>query len=310
MNLEIQSDEAQPIAEKDGIGGFARRVLRYFQDFIQTDFKRQQAPRRRVILKNDAGFRMGVPLRKYPTLYDALLKQIKAPISKGFEFPIPKGRYTSPLSPTLRDLIRQQVEAIPNDVFQAIKDNTLAYAEGRRIEGANNAEKYADDVSIQFVEEAGQRIVLLLLSLLEEPFKQNAYSAVESVYDIEADLTDVITVPTIEQFPIALNTLITTGDKAALMAVIDEFFSPLEVRQSLLRFFDEFATADVFLELRDLENTLSTAENQALYLYLGDIRLVEPHFRCFIFLLKLSLMTSMQLFNLKQTHTCMLISAL
>ena len=85
MNLEPQSDEAQPVSVNDGIGGFAKRVLRYFQDFIQTDFKRQQAPRRRVVLKNDAGFRMGVPLRKYPTLYDALLKQIKLPISKGFD---------------------------------------------------------------------------------------------------------------------------------------------------------------------------------------------------------------------------------
>lgn len=281
MNHESQSDEAEPIVETDGIGGFARRVLRYFQDFIQTDFKRQQAPRRRVVLKNDAGFRMGVPLRKYPTLYDALLKQIQLPISKGFEFSIPKGRYTSPLSPTLRDLIRQQIEAIPNEVFQAIKDSTLTFAERKRVEGSNNAEKYADDVSIQFVEEAGQRIVLLLLSLLEEPFKQNSYSAVESVYDIEADLTDVITVPAIEQFPIALNTLITTGDKSALNAVIDEFFSPSEVRQSLLRFFDEFATADVFLELRDLENTLSTAENQALYLYLGDIRFGTTTFPLF-----------------------------
>ena len=100
MDIESPVTDIEPLAEKDGIGGFAKRVLRYFQDFIQTDFKRQQAPRRRVILKNDAGFRMGVPLRKYPTLYDALLKQIKAPISKGFEFPIPKGRYTSPLSPT------------------------------------------------------------------------------------------------------------------------------------------------------------------------------------------------------------------
>ena len=150
MNLESQSDEGKPSAEKDGIGGFARRVLRYFQDFIQTDFKRQQAPRRRVILKNDAGFRMGVPLRKYPSIYEAIVKQIKAPISKGLEFSVPKGRYTSPLSPTLRDLIRQQVEAIPNEVFETIKNKTIAYAENKRVEGSNNAEKYADDVSRSF----------------------------------------------------------------------------------------------------------------------------------------------------------------
>lgn len=299
MDIESPITEIEPFAEKDGIWGFAKRVLRYFQDFIQTDFKRQQAPRRRVILKNDAGFRMGVPLRKYPLLYDTLLKQIKAPISRSFEFVIPKGRYTSPLSATLRDLIRQQVEAIPNEAFQAIRDNTLAYAHSKRVEGSKHAEKYADDVSIQFVEEAGQRIVLLLLSLLEEPFKQNAYSAVESVCDIEADLTDAITVPAIEQFPSALNTLITTGDKSALAAVIDEFFSPSEIRQSLLRFFDEFATADIFLELRDLENTLSTAENQALYLYLGDIRFGTTTFPMFYISLDVEFDNKLAVFHLR-----------
>ena len=55
--MEPSITEIEPLAEKDGIDGFAKRVLRYFQDFIQTDFKRQQAPRRRVIPKNDAGFR-------------------------------------------------------------------------------------------------------------------------------------------------------------------------------------------------------------------------------------------------------------
>ena len=78
---------------------------------------------------------MGVPLRKYPALYEALIKKIQAPISKGFEFSIPKGRYTSPLSPTLRDLIRQQVEAIPDEAFAAIRASALSYAESKRIDG-------------------------------------------------------------------------------------------------------------------------------------------------------------------------------
>ena len=272
MDIEPPNTENQSHTGKNSIDGFAKEVLKYFQDFIQTDFKRQQAPRRRIILKNDAGFRMGIPLRKYTLLYDLLQKQINTPINKGFEFSIPKNRYTSPLSASLKDLIRQQVNAIHQEVFQVIRDNTLAYAASKRAEGLKHADKYTDDVSIQFIEEVGQRIVSPLLSLLEESFKHNAYSAVESVYDIEADLTDIITVPVTEQYPVALNTLITTGEKSALTEVIDEFFTTTEVKESILRFFDELATSDIFLELRDLENTLSTAENQALYLYLGDIR--------------------------------------
>lgn len=265
----------------DGIKGFARNVLRYFQDFIETDFHRQQAPRRRVILKNDVGFRMGVPLRKYPSLFDAIWKTCREPLSSPFEVRIPKGRFTSPLSPTLSDLIRQQIEAIPDAGFEPIKTKIVDYAVRNRVSGSKNAEKFSDDISIQFVEEVGQRIVARLLSFLEEPFKQNAYSAIESVYDVEADLTDAITASATDQFPQALNTLITSGDSTPLAAVFDEFFAASDAKRTIAQFFEEFSTADVFLELRDLDNTLRTAENQSLYLYMGDIRFGTATFPIF-----------------------------
>jgi hypothetical protein len=120
-----------PASQNEGIGGvagFARRVLRYFQDFIETDFHRQLAPRRRIILKNDVGFRMGVPLRKYPSFFDAIWKACREPLSTPFELRIAKGRFTSPLSPILRDLIRQQVEAIPDTEFEPIQITIVEYA--------------------------------------------------------------------------------------------------------------------------------------------------------------------------------------
>ena len=53
VDTESKIPEQEPTVEKDGIAGFAKQVLRYFQDFIQTDFKRQQAPRRRIVFKSD-----------------------------------------------------------------------------------------------------------------------------------------------------------------------------------------------------------------------------------------------------------------
>jgi len=178
-------------------------------------------------------------------------------------------------------LIRQQVEAIPNSDFDPIKAKIIDYAMKYRITGAKNAEKFSSEISVQFVEEVGQRIVARLLHVLEDPFKQTAYSAIESIYDIEADLTDALTNASIEQFPPALNTLITSGDSGPLVAVFDEFFTASTIKQSLAQFFEEFSTADVFLEVRDLDNTLRTAENQSLYLYIGDIRFGTASFPLF-----------------------------
>jgi hypothetical protein len=265
----------------DGIKGFAKRTLRYFQDFIETDFRRQQAPRRRVILKNDAGFRMGIPMRKYASLFDSTWTASRTPLSQSFEIRIPKGRYTSPLSVTLRDLIKKQVAEVADDEFSRIRDVIVDYAKVHRIAGASDAEKFVDDVGMQFVDEVGQRIIIRLLAVLEQPFKQNAYSAIESIYDIEADLTEAITARLIEQMPKTLTTLITNGQTIELSQIFDEFFAPSEIRSSLTDFFEQFATADIFLELRDLENTLRTAEGQSLYLYMCDVRFGTATFPMF-----------------------------
>lgn len=299
MSILADGGNSEINTDGKGVAGFATRVLRYFQDFIQTDFRRQKAPRRRITLKNDAGFRMGIPLRKYRTLYDIVAKRLCEPVGQGFEITVPKGRFTSPLSPTLRDLIKQQVAAIPDEEFVAIRSETLAFATRMRADGATNAERYSEGVAVQFIEEVGQRIVSRLLAILEEPFKLNAYSAVESVYDVEADLTDSIATAATDHFPPALNTVITTGDLQPLAKALEEFFDGQEVRQNLIRFFEEFSTADVFLELRDLENTLSTSENQALYLYVGDIRFGTTTFPLFYIPLELTFTDSATAFVLR-----------
>ncbi|HEX7633853.1 MAG TPA: AAA domain-containing protein [Noviherbaspirillum sp.] len=276
-----EATEPSNLLSSDGISGFAKRVLRYFQDFIETDFKRHQAPRRRIILKNDAGFRMGIPLRKYSTLFETVWKASREPLAKPFELRIPKSRFMAPLSATLRDLIAKQVAAIPDESFSTIRENTIDYAKKKRITGAQDAEKFADDVSVLFVEDVGQRLIVRLLSTLEEPFKQNAYSSIESVYDIEADLTEAITKPVTDRIAKTLNTLIVSNDDAELKALLNEFFATADVRQSLTEFFEQFSTADIFQELRDLDNTLRTAEGQSLYLYLCDIKFGTASFPLF-----------------------------
>lgn len=273
--------EVSDAVSADGIKGFARRTLRYFQDFIETDFRRQQAPRRRIILKNDAGFRLGIPLRKYVTLFEATWAASRISLAHPFEMRITKGRFTAPLSHTLRDLIKKQVEGIADDEFSRIRDIVVEYAKSHRVAGAHHAEKYVEDVAILFVDEVGQRIIVRLLSVLEEPFKQTAYSAIESIYDIESDMTAAITAAVIEHLPNALTTLITSGETLPLTQVIDEFFSPSDVRTALSNFFEQFSTADVFQEICDLENTLRTAEGQSLYLYFGDVRFGTATFPLF-----------------------------
>src|SRR5690242_17001825 len=110
---------------RDGITSFSQRVLRYFLAFLETDFERQQAPRRRIQLKTDTGFRAGMPLRKYRTLYEAVWRFAQRPVKEGLSVRIRRGTHTAPISATLQNLIRQHIADISAENFAKARTQTI-----------------------------------------------------------------------------------------------------------------------------------------------------------------------------------------
>jgi hypothetical protein len=264
-----------------GLQGFSQKILRYFLNFLQTDFKKQQAPSRRIQTKSETGFRIGMPLRKYPALYKAAWKFASEAPTGGLTLRIAPGQYTAPVSPTLRDLIHQHAASIDAAAVERIIKNVTDYATTRRSKAIEDPEQFVESVQTQFVEETGTRIVHPMLALLDGPFRAAAYSAIESVYDVESELTDALTARVVESLPTAVNTLVVTGNSAPIKAIFDEFFCLDDIRARAKSFFDDFATADAFQEMRDLQHSLRSAENQSLYLYLCDIRFGAQAFPLF-----------------------------
>ncbi|MFB3884043.1 MAG: AAA domain-containing protein [Thermodesulfobacteriota bacterium] len=268
--METISNTESGITE--GIQGFAQHVLRYFLTFLETDFKRQQAPRRRIQLKNESGFRTGIPLRKYPSLYVTIWKFAEQTIGASNVIRIPRGRHTAPVSPILRDLIHQHVGGLPVESFEKVRQQVLEYAKRNRSKAVNNPEKYVEDVQLAFVEAVEERVVGPILALLDGPFRQQAYSLIESVYEVERDLADLLTLPTLTQLPSTINTYIVRGDLGPAEAILRDVFSEKETKERIVSFFEDFATVDAFQEVRDLINYAHTADNLQFYLYLCELR--------------------------------------
>jgi hypothetical protein len=255
------------------ITGFAAKVSRYFLDFLETDFKKQRAPRRKIQLKNDAGFRTGLPLRKYRMLYEEVWKNLSLPVEKLHPFQIPRGCYTSPISPTLRDLIGQHVDSLDPSGFEKVRNDTLDFALRKRGDAVENPESYVENVQSAFLESVSNNIVAPILSFLDGPFRQQSYSAVESVYEVETDLVDALAVRVVEQLPTALNTYIVSSELDATQGVLNEFFSEGEAKERIKGFFEDFATADAYFELRDSTNYMRLGgENLQIYLYVCEFR--------------------------------------
>src|ERR1700678_4452017 len=95
------------------------KVSQYFLDFLESDFKRQQAPRRRVILQTASGLKAGMPLSPYRTLLDAVWTVLAKPWEDA-EISITPRAFTKTLSQPLRLILKEQVTALSREQLEVV----------------------------------------------------------------------------------------------------------------------------------------------------------------------------------------------
>jgi hypothetical protein len=276
LEANIKSHSARTFPSMNGsdaLRQFGFKVSRYFLDFLETDFKHQQAPRRRIQLKNEANQNTGVSLRKYEALYRAVVALIAKETGNGRrEITIARGRYRASINPVLKNLIAQHIDAIEPQKFRTITEAIVEAARSKRGQAASDHEKYISEITNILEDKVASGLVHPLLALLDKPIRDSAYSAVESIFEIETDLVAALTQEIARQLPTALNTVAVSGSEEPLRAVLGEFFQEAQAHQQLKNFFDTFATADGWQELRDLYGLTRMGDNLQLYLYICDLR--------------------------------------
>ncbi|MBL8772178.1 MAG: hypothetical protein JNK30_12415 [Phenylobacterium sp.] len=247
----------------------AIKVSQYFLDFLESDFKRQQAPRRRIVVQTDAGFRAGMRIGAYPKLQQALCKALEAPATV---IPFRPKAFTRPMSPTLRAIIREQIAALADDALEAVRAEVLGKARSTRGVAVAQPEQWVEDIQLVLAEALATQVVRPLLALLDGPLSEQAYSVVDSIYSTEADLVERLAFELGEILPEILSRYLVNGDNAELAAAAEELVSAPRMRELLTEYFETFASSDAFLELRDLEAYAATAERMQLYLYVGALK--------------------------------------
>jgi hypothetical protein len=62
--------------------GFLKDICAYFRDFLDTDFKRQSAPKRSITLKDPTGNLTGIDAAKYTDLTNEVWRLLRKPIEE------------------------------------------------------------------------------------------------------------------------------------------------------------------------------------------------------------------------------------
>jgi hypothetical protein len=271
--------------------GFLKDICAYFRDFLDTDFKRQSAPKRSITLKDPAGNLTGIDAAKYPDLANEVWRLLRKPIedNPAFALAVPRGRYRGSLRTALKELIQKHAEAITEDDLNAIADRGSVRARELKVQLENDPDRYAETVTNAIKDDLVRTIVVPLVRRLEAALARSRGDAYEAMYNIEEELGERLIEAGREPIESALATASAENSFEELDRLLRDLVDPEPLKGKIEGYFDSFATADFFQELHELSSTLKIRENFETYLYIGELRFNRASYPLFYLSLSVEL---------------------
>ena len=263
-----------PDAKAGAKAGFLKDICAYFRDFLDTDFKRQNAPKRSITLKDPAGNLAGIDAAKYPDLTNEIWKLLCGPIGDSLQFSltVPRGRFRGCINKTLTTVIEKQVEVLTDEELRAIADRTSARARELKKTLENDPERYSETVIHALKNDIVRVVAVPLLKRLEATLDQARGDAYEAIYNIEEELGERLIEASREPIASAIAAALAENSFRELDQVLLDVVDMAPLKQKILAYFDSFVTTDFFEELHALNSTLKLRENFETYLYLCELR--------------------------------------
>lgn len=299
---ESQEELVNPTNQKNWIA----TVCSYFRDFLDTDFKKSRAPKRSITARDRTGLVTGVALSNYPELNRDLLELLSKSMSMthdGVEesmihqIKIKRGNYRSRLNKNLLAVINTQVESISNEkidiLVKSIKESTRMGHE----KFVDDIESYADNVLFQIRNTLLITFVNPLLTNLDKYFKDKGQDSLESIYNIEEELGQVLVSSFEDGIEESVASAIVNNDFSDLDVLIEDACSLSSIKSRFINFFNTFQTRDFFEDLMELQATLKLKDNFQIYIYACALRVEKSSYP--IFYLPVEVNLSKSVFSVK-----------
>jgi len=260
-------------------------IASYFRDFLDTDFKKTTAPKRQITSRDANGVLTGVAVSKYPELAKDIWALFTTPFSADMthELSVRRGRYRSRLSENLLAVINKHVGSIEEAQIFAIIDAVNASARNQRKTLQDDPERYAEHIVGQLKSQLLIAIVNPLLASLGSFFDKQGNESLETIYNLEEELGDLLIDPLRKPISVAVAAAIIEDDFEELDILIADACETESIRAKLTTYFEAFTTSDFHRDLSELKSTLKLKDNSQLYLYLGALRFGKTSYPLFCF---------------------------
>ena len=269
-------------------------IASYFRDFLDTDFKKTSAPKRQISSRDGSGILTGVPLSKYPELTQDLWKLLGEPFDSKMtlELKIRRGKYRSRLSVYLLEVINQHINSVDGDKIAEIIDAVKAFARENCKHLANDPERFADYVISQLKSALLLAIVNPLLTSLGTFLEKQGNESLETIYNLEEELGDLLVEPLTEPISVAIASAIVNDNYEEFDNLVEETCQLDLIRTKLNYYFEGFTTSDFHSDLSELRATLKLKENFQIYVYVGALRFGKTSYPIFYFPVEVKLSES------------------
>lgn len=259
----------------------AKKVSTYFSAFLDSDFKRQSAPRRRIMSMTDTGFRSSMRTSPYPNLDRDLWALLSRPSGESLVLNITPRKYVRPISDVLLKVIREQIEAVPEQSLERVRFAVRDHVVTSQPAAKENPEEWIEGVRAALTESMADQVVRPLIAHLAGPMASQAYWVIDTLHGAESELVARVASDLATALPDALAKLLATGDEALLTDALTHCLTIEGARTALTSYFITFAAADAYLEFRDLETYVATGEGMQMYLYIGSLRFGSNNYPLF-----------------------------
>jgi tetratricopeptide (TPR) repeat protein len=264
--LPLKNEETQK-----RLAGFFKRLAQYYAEFLSTDFKKQRLPRRRLENSDVQGRLIGISLRKYPGFQQKMWEELTKPIGAGISLTISRGVWHSVLPKAVIEAIATQIATVSEEDLNTIITSVVA-----KISSIAQKKRSDPDIAFeQFIEELraalARRVVGPLLDRMEGFFERTEYKPIESLRELEDQLSARLSHGVENASGAAFSTLLVDGTSDEIETVLKDQLNAEVVRHQLEDYFESFSASDLFVELSDLIRSSRLIENSEFYLHIGEI---------------------------------------
>jgi len=249
---------------------FVTEVARYFMDFLETDFHKVRNPKRQIQFRNSDNLQTCIDLNKYKKYTSLVWKIIRSGFYDDDLNELKHGVYIYQISTSLLQLIEEQIKLIqPSEIEELIKqfDNEIILGLHKNPNDTAAATNFAVDGISRVIRE---KFIANFITKIRVPIEKITDSTVDSVYQIEESLTDILVKPLED----VLTTIINDHKlekKSKSLILLKQFFDLQDTQHKLESFFKGYAIGDLFFEVTELVVNKNLLEKQEFYLYFCDI---------------------------------------